>query len=78
MKQEKNCIKISVEQIINEAIEREKALREYYRKAIDDVGPDARRLISCLHAQNNERIQRLESLLDEIRELRELTGSIAD
>ncbi len=69
---------MSVDEIILEAIGREKSLMEFYDRAIAEVGPDARLLMAHLYAQHSDRIRQLEALQQEIRDLRELTSAIAD
>jgi hypothetical protein len=69
---------MSVDQIISLALERERQSMEFYRLAIDEVGPDARTLLENIHTQHVERIRKLERLKNEITELRDLTAAIAD
>jgi len=69
---------LTVDDIITGAIEREERLKEYYNQALEDAGPDAKELLLDFSAQHDYRIGRLNRLLTEIEELRELNGSIAD
>jgi hypothetical protein len=68
----------TVDEIIADAIKREKHLQKFYERAIDEVGPDATLTMSYLCNQHDMRIRRLEELATEIDALRELTASIAD
>ena len=69
---------LSVEEIVGEAIRREKDLERFYKRLVDRLGPDASPVLNRLCSQHRDRIAGLERLLEETRELRELTGSIAD
>ena len=69
---------LSVNDIIGGAIEREKQMKTFYQEAVQEVGPDASKLLSTLSTQHDERISKLNHLLNEIEELRELSASIAD
>lgn len=69
---------LTVDEIIAEAVRREKELQSFYERAIDEVGPDAVATIAQLCNQHALRIRRLEDLAAEIEALRELTASIAD
>lgn len=69
---------MSVDKIIRVAIKQECQLKDFYQRAIREVGPEATLLMAHLYNQHNERIKQLEELLVEISTLRELTGSIAD
>lgn len=62
-----------MDQIIEEALRREQSVREYYRSALESVGPDAMGILSSLYIQEDERIATLRLLLAEIRELRDLS-----
>ena len=69
---------MTVDEIVSEAICRERMLKTFYEQAMPEVGRDARLLMGSLCSQHTERITQLESLLDEIADLRELTTPIAD
>jgi rubrerythrin len=64
---------LSVDQVIEEALRREQSIQEYYKSALESVGPDARTILSRLSLQEDDRIETLRLLLAEIRELRELS-----
>ncbi|MBI5216716.1 MAG: hypothetical protein HY960_13270 [Ignavibacteriae bacterium] len=68
----------SLDDILCQAIEREAEMKRYYQDAVQEVGPDARELLSTFSIQHDERISKLNSLLHEVEELRELSASIAD
>ena len=64
----------TIDQVIEEALRRERSLQEYYESTLTSVGPDAREILSRLSLQEHERIETLRLLLAEIRELRELNA----
>ncbi|MBI3195732.1 MAG: hypothetical protein HYZ34_14890 [Ignavibacteriae bacterium] len=68
----------SVDDIIGGAIEREKQMKIFYQEAVQEVGPDAHELLSSFSFQHDERISKLNTLLHEVEDLRELSASIAD
>lgn len=65
---------LSVDQVIEEALRREQSIQEYYKTALESVGPDARTILSRLYVQESDRIETLRLLLGEIRELRDLSA----
>jgi hypothetical protein len=69
---------LSIEDIVGEAIRQERDLECFYKRVVDWLGPEASPILNRMHAQLRSRIAQLEQLLEEIHELRELTGSIAD
>lgn len=69
---------MTIDEIVLEAIRREKTLMSFYENALDGVGPDARLLMKHLYLQHSERIAQLEKLQEEISNLRELSAPIAD
>ncbi len=73
-----NLCGMSVDEILDKAIEREREAMAFYEQAMVEVGPDARLLMMRLMAQQEERIRELETLRDELKEMRELTAPIAD
>jgi fructose 1,6-bisphosphatase len=70
--------RMTVEEIVEEAIVRERELKSFFDCASTEVGPDARLLMVRMLGRHDEEISELKSLLDEIRELRELSAGIAD
>ena len=72
------AVPLSIDEVIERAIDRERQMKEYYQLALSEVGPDARGLLSDFSIQHDERIKKLHHLLSEIEELRELSASIAD
>ncbi len=68
----------SLDEILCDAIERERQMKHYYQDAVGEVGPDASELLSTFSHQHDERISKLNSLLNEVEELRALSASIAD
>jgi hypothetical protein len=69
---------LNIGELLGEAIRREKESMGFYEHLLTTLGPDAHTLIAHFLAQQSERIVQLERLKDEIEELRELTGAIAD
>jgi hypothetical protein len=69
---------LSLDELVEEAIRREHSLMRFYASAKESAGPDARELLTQLHKQHRERISRLENLLDEVHELRDLSVAMAD
>lgn len=67
-----------IDEVVMEAIRREKILMEFYERAIDQVGPDARPFIESLYTQHRERIAQLEQLRERLNVLRDLSAPIAD
>ncbi|MDE3058831.1 MAG: hypothetical protein KGJ59_12830 [Bacteroidota bacterium] len=65
-------------EIVREAIRWEETMLKFYQRVSHEVSPDAQTVIHRLCSQQNERIQQLESLLEDLEELRELTDAIAD
>jgi hypothetical protein len=78
MLKQKTTSQMSVEELIQEALQRERDLLEFYIEILPSVGYESMTLITCLCEQQKERIARLRNLLTEIHELRELTSAIAD
>ena len=69
---------MSVGEIIDEAIYREKKMKEFYRQAISEIGPEVHLQMENFYTQQSARIQQLEELKAEVENLRELTAAIAD
>ncbi len=78
MKHQKSFACMSVDEILAEAVTREEAMKKFYAGAVCVVGPDACTLVSRFVIQSDERIRDLENLRIELRELQDLTASIAD
>ena len=75
---QKTVPQMSVEEMIQEALQRERDLLKFYHEILPGVGYESLSLMTSLCAQQEARIDQLQKLLSEIQELRELTGSIAD
>lgn len=69
---------MTIDEVLMEAIRRERILMEFYERAIDGVGPDASSYMAKLYTQHRERIAQLEQLQEKISELRALSAPIAD
>ncbi len=78
MKRQKVLAKMSVDEILAEAVARETEMKNFYATAVCEVGPDACNLVSRFVIQSDERIRDLEGLRTELENLRELAGAIAD
>ncbi len=78
MKRQKALAKMSVDEILTEAITRETEMKNFYATAVCEVGPDACNLVSRFIIQCDERIRDIEGLRTELENLRDLTGAIAD
>lgn len=78
MTKKKTLSQMSVDEIIDEAVRRERALMEFYHYTLCEVGPDACDQMKKLVSQQEERIHLLEKLRDEVNEQRNLTIAIAD
>ena len=72
-KQQHDLTQPDIDQVIEEAMRREQTIQEYYRFALESVGPDAKETLSRLYLEEDGRIETLRLLLSEIRELRELS-----
>jgi len=73
-----SCSNMTIDEILAEAIDRERSLRDFYNQVITDVGPDAQLLMARLHVQHDEQMCLLGTLLKEIQDLRELSVGMAD
>jgi len=69
---------MTIDEVVMEALRREKSLMEFYERAMDGVGPDARSCMEKLYAQHRDRIVQLEHLREKLSDLRELSAPIAD
>ena len=69
---------MSLNETIGEAIQREKSLINFYRRALRNVGPEARPHIMHLLQEQCARIKRLRRLAAEVEDMNELTEAIAD
>jgi len=69
---------LTIDELVEEAIRREQSLMRFYAMARKAVGHDARELLVQLQRQHTERIKRLELLLDEAHELRDLSVAMVD
>ena len=78
MQGQTNISEMSIFDIIGEVIERESKMRALYKRIIEDVGQDVQPVMVHLCARHEENIALLERLIQEIKELRELTAAIAD
>lgn len=78
MDNEKLLTCLSVDEIVKEAIRREILALEFYKQALGCVGYDALSTFNQIVDQQEDRIDRLQRLSNELADLSELTGSIAD
>lgn len=78
MNTDKPLSAMTIDEVVVEAIRREKMMMDFYERAMDGAGPDARLLMANLYTQHCERIIQLERLREKINELRELSAPIAD
>lgn len=69
---------MSVEEMINEAIDRELSLLAYYRTAATTCGNHAAAFFLQCCTEQEGRISGLESLLTQIEEIRDVSLSMAD
>ncbi len=69
---------MSVEEMINEAIDRELSMLAYYRTAGACCGDAASNFFTKCCSDQERRIVALEQLLVEIEEMRQVTESMAD
>ena len=69
---------MSIDEVINEAMNREANLLGFYAEALRNVGPDAWETFNKLCEEHHRQMNALQNLLSEIQEIRELTDSIAD
>ena len=68
---------LSIDEILGEALHREAALLSFYTEIQDIAGFESTSLVTQFCEQQKDRIKKINRLLDEIHELRELTGAIA-
>jgi rubrerythrin len=66
------------DEIVREAIRWEETMLKFYQRVLHDVSSDAQVVVLQLCSQQKERIAQLETLLENLEELRELTDAIAD
>ena len=78
MLKQKSISMMSVEELIEESVRRELDLLQLYSEILPNVGYESMTLITRFCEEQKERIAQLRNLLTELRELRELTGAIAD
>jgi len=78
MSHSKSICAMSLDEIINEAIEREVSLMGFYSEALRNVGPDAWNVFNAICEEHHCQIAALNKLQIEIHDIRELTDSIAD
>jgi hypothetical protein len=67
-------ITLPIDEIISEAIRREKMLLNFYEHAMDGSEPDARLLLMHLMREHHERITQLERLRDELSRAKHEAG----
>ena len=68
---------LSIDEILNEALHREISLLTFYTEVQDIAGFESKIIMTGFCQQQLDRITKINQLLDEIHELRELTGAIS-
>ncbi|MBS4029729.1 MAG: hypothetical protein KGZ58_13965 [Ignavibacteriales bacterium] len=69
---------LSIDEILSEAMKREKQMLDFYQTEMHEVGYDAQSTFIKFFVQQEHRIQELQELAENIRIIRELTGEISD
>ncbi len=78
MKSTKSLCTMSVDDILTEAIRREKQLAAFYQKAVCEIGPDVCSRIQPIIEQGRDRLACLEQLRSELSVMRDLSTAMAD